>query len=92
VSASEVHDSCNDRQHWNYAEIGQKWYGGVAKTTAIPAGCVRLGTIHRIPEGLDPAPAAIRAYLDAGDDVGVTQGLIERPTDRMAPEKHLPSK
>jgi L-iditol 2-dehydrogenase len=42
----------------NYAEIGQKWPGGLAEYIAIPEEVVRLGTIHRPPEGLDVALAA----------------------------------
>jgi L-iditol 2-dehydrogenase len=43
----------------NYHEIAQKWHGGFAEYIAIPEECVRLGTIHRLPEGLDPVLAAI---------------------------------
>jgi len=43
----------------NYVEIAQKWPGGLAEYLAIPEECVRLGTIHRPPEGLDPALAGI---------------------------------
>jgi L-iditol 2-dehydrogenase len=43
----------------NYHEIAQKWPGGFAEYIVIPEECVRLGTIHRLPEGLDPALAGI---------------------------------
>jgi L-iditol 2-dehydrogenase len=42
-----------------YREIAQAWPGGFAEYIAIPPEALRLGTIHRIPEGLDPAHAAI---------------------------------
>jgi len=42
-----------------YLEIAQAWPGGFAEYIAIPPEALRLGTIHRIPEGLDPAHAAI---------------------------------
>jgi L-iditol 2-dehydrogenase len=57
-----VCDFCLDGQYElceNYAEIAQKWPGGFAEYIAIPEECVRLGTIHRPPEGLDPALAGI---------------------------------
>ncbi|MGD2164237.1 MAG: alcohol dehydrogenase catalytic domain-containing protein [Anaerolineae bacterium] len=40
-------------------EIGQHWPGGFAEYVGIPEPCLRLGTIQRKPEGLDPAFAAI---------------------------------
>jgi L-iditol 2-dehydrogenase len=43
----------------NYLEIAQAWPGGFADYIAIPEECVRLGTMDRVPEGLDPAFAAI---------------------------------
>ncbi len=43
----------------NYREIAQAWPGGFAEYVAIPEACVRLGTILRAPEGIDPAFAAI---------------------------------
>lgn len=43
----------------NYREIAQAWPGGFAEYIAIPEGCLRLGTIQHVPEGLDPAFAAI---------------------------------
>jgi L-iditol 2-dehydrogenase len=43
----------------NYHELAQAWPGGLADYVAIPAECVRLGAIERIPEGLDTAAAAI---------------------------------
>lgn len=43
----------------NYREIAQAWPGGMAEYVAIPPESLRLGTIQRVPEGLDPAIAAI---------------------------------
>ena len=43
----------------NYREIAQAWPGGFAEYIAIPEEAVRLGTIRIVPEGLDPAYAAI---------------------------------
>ncbi len=43
----------------NYREIAQAWPGGFAETMAVPEACVNLGTIERVPEGLDPVVAAI---------------------------------
>jgi L-iditol 2-dehydrogenase len=43
----------------NYREIAQAWPGGFAETIAIPEEALRLGTIQRAPEGLDPAFAAV---------------------------------
>lgn len=43
----------------NYREIAQAWPGGFAEYIAIPPEALRLGTIHRVPEGLDPAYAAV---------------------------------
>jgi len=43
----------------NYREIAQAWPGGFAEYIAIPEECVRLGSIQPVPEGLDPALAAI---------------------------------
>jgi len=43
----------------NLREIGQVWHGGFAEYIAIPEDCVNLGTIRPVPEGLDPAIAAI---------------------------------
>lgn len=42
-----------------YREIAQAWPGGFADYIAIPEEAVRLGTIWPVPEGLDPAFAAI---------------------------------
>jgi L-iditol 2-dehydrogenase len=42
-----------------YREMGQAWPGGLADQIAIPAESVALGTIERVPEGVDPARAAI---------------------------------
>jgi L-iditol 2-dehydrogenase len=43
----------------NYREIAQAWPGGFAELIAIPEACVKHGTIQPVPEGLDPAFAAI---------------------------------
>jgi L-iditol 2-dehydrogenase len=43
----------------NYREIAQAWPGGFAETIAIPEACIKLGTIRAVPEGLDPAYAAV---------------------------------
>jgi L-iditol 2-dehydrogenase len=81
-----VCDFCIDGQYElceNYVEIAQKWPGGFAEYIAIPEACVRLGTIHRLPEGLDPALAAIsepvsscvnaqdRGWVGLGDTVAI---------------------
>ena len=42
-----------------YREIAQAWPGGFAEYMAIAAEAVERGTIRRIPEGLDPAVAAV---------------------------------
>ena len=67
----------------NYREIGQAWPGGLAEYVVIPPESLRLGTIQRIPEGLDPAIAAIsepisscvnaqdRGWVGLGDTVVV---------------------
>jgi len=43
----------------NYREIAQAWPGGFAEYIAIPEECVRLGTIQRKPERLDPVLACV---------------------------------
>lgn len=43
----------------NLREIAQAWPGGFAEYVAIPPEALRLGTIQRVPEGLDPVYAAI---------------------------------
>jgi L-iditol 2-dehydrogenase len=43
----------------NHREIAQAWPGGFAEYIAIPEECVSRGTIRIVPEGLDPAFAAI---------------------------------
>jgi L-iditol 2-dehydrogenase len=42
-----------------YREIAQAWPGGFAEYLAVPPEAVAHGTIARVPEGLDPAVAAI---------------------------------
>jgi L-iditol 2-dehydrogenase len=62
VAYCGVCDFCVDGQYElceNYREIAQAWPGGFAEYVAIPEECVRLGTIQRAPEGLDPAFAAV---------------------------------
>lgn len=43
----------------NYKEIAQKWQGGFAEYLAVPEAAVANGTIQPVPEGLDPAIAAV---------------------------------
>ena len=43
----------------NSREIGQHWLGGFAEYVAIPEEALKLGTIQRIPDDLDPIVAAI---------------------------------
>jgi L-iditol 2-dehydrogenase len=43
----------------NYREIAQAWPGGFAEYISVPEECVRLGTMDLVPDGLDPAYAAI---------------------------------
>lgn len=55
-------DFCLDGRHElcdGYREIAQAWPGGLAEYIAIPAEAVERGTIQRVPEGLDPAIAAV---------------------------------
>ena len=42
-----------------YREIAQAWQGGLAEYIAIPAEAVLRGVIGRVPDGLDPARAAV---------------------------------
>ena len=49
----------------DYREIAQYWPGGFADYLAVPEEAVRLGTIQRVPEGLDPAFAAITEPLSS---------------------------
>jgi len=65
----------------NYREIAQAWPGGFAEYVAIPEEAVSLGTIWLVPQGLDPAFAAIsepvsscvnaqeRGHIHLGDTV-----------------------
>jgi len=43
----------------NYREIAQAWQGGFAEFIAIPREAVERGLIQRVPDGLDPAHAAV---------------------------------
>jgi L-iditol 2-dehydrogenase len=55
-------DFCRNGQYElceNYREIAQVWPGGLAEQVAIPAEAIRLGAIQPVPEGLDPAFAAM---------------------------------
>ncbi|KPJ63537.1 MAG: hypothetical protein AMS15_00005 [Planctomycetes bacterium DG_23] len=52
--ASGKYELCENRR-----EIAQAWPGGLAEYIAIPEECVKLGTIEIVPQGLDPAFAAI---------------------------------
>lgn len=57
-----VCDFCLDGRYElceDYREIAQAWPGGFAEYLAVPEPCVRLGNVRRVPEGLDPAYAAI---------------------------------
>ncbi len=57
-----VCDFCRDGQPElceNVREIAQAWPGGFAEYVAVPEACVQLGTIQKVPAGLDPAFAAI---------------------------------
>ena len=57
-----VCDFCLDGQYElceNFREIAQAWPGGLAEYIAIPEPSVTLGNVRVVPEGLDPAFAAI---------------------------------
>lgn len=43
----------------NVRELAQHWPGGFAQYMAIPEESLKLGTIQKVPEGLDPVIAAI---------------------------------
>ncbi len=79
-------DFCRDGRYElceQYRRIAQAWPGGFAEYLAIPEAAVRHGTICKVPQGLDPAPAAIaepvsscvhaqeRARVGLGDTVVV---------------------
>jgi L-iditol 2-dehydrogenase len=61
--AYDVHDEfCLSGRHElcvDYREIGQHWPGGLAEYLAVPPECLAMGTIERIPDGMDPVVAAI---------------------------------
>ena len=62
VVSCGVCDFCLNGQYElceNHREIAQAWPGGFAEYIAIPEESVKLGTIRPVPEGLDPAIAAI---------------------------------
>lgn len=42
-----------------YREIAQHWPGGFAEYMAVPREAVERGTIQRVPDGLEPAVAAV---------------------------------
>ena len=84
VNYCGVCDFCSNAQYdlcENHREIAQEWPGGFAEYIAIPEECVSRGTISIVPEGLDPAFAAIsepicscvnaqeRAQVGLGDTV-----------------------
>ncbi|MFO7535281.1 MAG: alcohol dehydrogenase catalytic domain-containing protein [Kiritimatiellia bacterium] len=48
-----------------YREIAQTWPGGFAEYVAVPEEAVRLGTIRRIPNGLDPVVATVAEPLSS---------------------------
>lgn len=62
VNYCGVCDFCLDGRYElceNHREIAQAWPGGFAEYIAIPEECVSRGAIRIVPEGLDPAFAAI---------------------------------
>ncbi len=62
----------------NYREIAQAWPGGFAEYVALPEESLRLGTIQRVPESLDPILACvsepISSCVNAQDRSGVGLG------------------
>ena len=48
------YELCSD-----YKEIGQKYQGGFAEYMPVPGEAIRLGTIRKIPDGLDPVHATL---------------------------------
>jgi L-iditol 2-dehydrogenase len=42
-----------------YREIAQDWPGGLAEYVAVPSEALACGSVHRIPEGMDPSVAAV---------------------------------
>lgn len=58
--ASERFELCTGSR-----EIAQAWPGGFADFLAVPEECVRHGSIHRVPVGMDPAFAAISEPLSS---------------------------
>ncbi len=48
-----------------YREIAQAWPGGFAEYVAIPEEAIRLGTIRRVPGGLDPVVATVAEPLSS---------------------------
>jgi len=63
-----VCDFCKEGRHElcdHYRELAQHWHGGFAQYMAIPGEAVACGTIRRVPEGLDPAIAAIAEPLSS---------------------------
>ena len=58
--ASERYELCTGSR-----EIAQAWPGGFADFMAVPEECVRHGSIHRVPAGMDPAFAAISEPLSS---------------------------
>lgn len=57
-----VCDFCRTGQYElcdTYREIAQAWPGGLAEQMALPAAAIHLGTVQRVPAGLDSAAAAI---------------------------------
>jgi L-iditol 2-dehydrogenase len=48
-----------------YREIAQAWPGGLAEYMAVPPEALALGTIQRVPDGLDPVHAAVAEPLSS---------------------------
>jgi L-iditol 2-dehydrogenase len=62
VAYCGVCDFCINGQYElceNYREIAQAWPGGFAEYVALPEESLRLGTIQRVPEGLDAVLACV---------------------------------
>ncbi len=59
-------------------ELAQQWPGGFAEYMAIPAEALRLGTIQKIPEGLQPEYACVAeppsSCINAQEKLGVGLG------------------
>lgn len=62
----------------NKKEIGQQWPGGLAEYIAIPAECLKIGNIQRVPEGMKSIHATvvepISSCVNAQEKANVTLG------------------